>query len=609
MGAAPPSTTVPPLPFRSRPPHVLLAVGAVLLVTAVSTLASAHGGPWARWVLFAAAVAVAGVSLGVARARLRGSAETLAASAAGLALAATAAGGPLLDGTPVTPLVMAGAFLALHLLAPAITTWPLASWAAVQVGVLRLLDRVPPAVHAEAYLGVALLGLGVALGARRSVARVALVTTAPWWLVGVPAGVVDVWTGTSGGRWATAALVVAAGVALVPARLRPALVPLLGPRRAAPLVAGIVSAAAVTGALAANGTWALVAAGWAGVAAASAADVLLRGRPRGVLLPAALAGGGTVTALCLVQLVQDRSWGALSLLLLLVALPPAAVSLLRPADRHATVPISVWCLSGSVLLALPADVLAPEPAGVCLAGIYAGALALGSGVAADVRRPTARAAALTGAAAIGLTAVTGERGTLLAVLLLQGAATLGWAVRTRRRTGTDVVTAPPGDPVATDISRGWEVGAAHLVAAGWTAAALLDLRLLEAWTLPLAAGLLVAAGPRLVRAASWPAWGPGLGVALAPSTAWAVLAPDGRRAVWVLALALLALLGGARKAVLAPLVLGAITPVVLVLGLAVPALPWPLAAALVAGLALLVVGTLREWRPVAGFRLRLAQLR
>ena len=153
------------------------------------------------------------------------------------------------------------------------------------------------------------------------------------------------------------------------------------------------------------------------------------------------------------------------------------------------------------------------------------------------------------------------------------------------------------------------MGAAHLTGAGWVAAALLDARFLEAWTLPLAAGLLVAAGPRLVRAASWPSWGPGLVVALAPSTLWAVLEPDGVRALWVLVLAVGALVGGAAAGLVAPLAVGAAAAVVLVLGLAVPALPWPLTAALVTGAGLLAVGTLREWRPVAGFRLRLAELR
>ena len=74
-------------------------------------------------------------------------------------------------------------------------------------------------------------------------------------------------------------------------------------------------------------------------------------------------------------------------------------------------------------------------------------------------------------------------------------------------------------------------------------------------------------------------------------------------------LAVAALVGGAAQGLLAPFAVGAAAAVVLVLGLAVSALPWPLTAALVAGAALLAVGTLREWRPVAGFRLRLAELR
>jgi hypothetical protein len=195
------------------------------------------------------------------------------------------------------------------------------------------------------------------------------------------------------------------------------------------------------------------------------------------------------------------------------------------------------------------------------------------------------------------------------VLLVQGLATLGWAVRTGRSTHTDVVTAEPDDDVAEEISTGWRVGAAHLTAAGWTAASLAGWHALEAWTLPLALGMLVAAGPRLLRGASWPAWGPGLIVAAAPSTIAAVLDADGPRPVPVLAAAVAGLVAGSRAGVRAPMAVGAVTAVLLVLGLAVPALPWPLAAALVGGIALLAWGTLRESRPVAGFRLRLADLR
>jgi hypothetical protein len=605
----PTTTPAPPLPYRSRPPQVLLAVGAVLLVTAAAALASTYGGALAQLLLLVAAAGVTALSLRATDARLRSSAETLAASAAGLALAATAADGGFVDAEPVTPFVLAGAFLALNVVAPTVTTWPLASWTALQLGVLRLLDELPAAVHTEVQLLVALLGLGVALAARRTVARLALVTTAPWWLVGVVGGSADAWTGGQGGRWFAAALMVAAGAGLIPARLRRELEPLLGPARLAPTVAGVVSGAAITGALSPNGTGTLVLAGWLGVVVAAVADILLTGWRRGLLLPAAVAGGLTAATLCIGQLLSDRAWGGLSLLVLLTALPPVVVTLLRPRQRHATAPISVWCLTGAVLLALPADVLRPGMAAVLLSVIYTVAMATGAGLTSDVRRPLARAAALAGVAALVLTAVTRERPELLAVLLVQGLATLGWAVRAGQRTGADIVTAEADDPVAEEISIGWKVGAAHLVAAGWTASALAGWHAIEALTLPLALGLLVASGPRLLRGRSWPAWGPGLLVAAVPSTLAAVMDPDGPRPVPVLLAAVLVLLAGSRFGVRAPLLVGAGTAVVLVVGLAVPALPWPLTAALAIGIGLLAVGTLRERRPVAGFRFRLAELR
>ena len=603
MGAA------PTLSSRARPPQVVLAVGAVLLVTAAATLAWVHAGGLAQVVLLTAAAGLALLSVLGSGARLRSSAEAFAAASAGLALTGALADGRWGTGEPVTSLALAGTFGALHVIAPRTVTWPLAAWAAAQLAALRLLDELPTAAHTEGQLTVALLGLGLALVARPLVARVALVTAAPWWLVGVVGGSADAWSGDPGGRWPAAVLMVAAGAGLVPARSRRELAPLLGPPRLAPIVAGVVSGAAVTGALSPGGTGALVAAGWVGVALASGAAIVLTGRWRGLLLPVAVASGTTVAVLCAGQLVRDAAWGGLSLLLLLVALPPAAASLLRRSTRHVAVPVSVWCLSGSVLLALRADVLAAAAAALLLAGLYAAAMALGSGLDDDVRRPTAGAAALPGAVAVALPALNGDRDVLLVVLAVQALATLGWALRTGRVTGADVATAPPEDPVAEEISTGWKVGAAHLTVAGWVGAALADARLLEAWTLPLAVGLLVAAGPRLVRAPSWPWWGPGLVVALAPSTVWAVLDPDGGRAVWVLALAVLVLVGGAAAGRAAPLAVGAGSAVVLVLGLAVPALPWPLTAALLAGAALLALGTLREWRPVAGFRLRLAELR
>jgi hypothetical protein len=617
--AVPPPTTLPPFPYRSRPPQVLLAVGAVLLVTAAAALASRFGGALAQVLLLVLAAGTAAASLRTTAGGLRSAAETLAACTAGLALAAGTASGRAFDGEPVTLLVLAGAFLALRIVAPSVRTWPLAAWGAVQLAVLRVLDEVPGFLRAEALVGVALLGLAIALVARPFVARVAFVTTAPWWIAGVVSGSADAWSGPVPGRWTAAALVFAAGAALVLVRLRAALEPLTGPPQAAPILCGAITGAAITGAVAPLETWGLLAAGYAGVLLANGAAATLSGWRRGLFLPIALAAGVVTTALCVLQLIADRQWGALSVLFLLTAVPTLWVAAVRRDDRPVALPTAVWCLTAAVLLALAADWTDGSTAAPLLTGVFVVAMAVGSGLEPESRVATARAAAVTGAMAVVLPAAAGERPTLAALLAVQGVATLGWALRTGRRTGTEItghdgagrVTSADGsqDADAGEVSAAWRVGAAQLVVFGWTTFAIRDWHALEAWTLPLAAGLLLSAGRRLVDGRSWPAYGPGLVVAAVPSTVLAVLDPDGPRPVPVLVVASVVLLIGSRTGVLAPLVMGAATAVALVLGLAVQALPWPLGAALVAGVVLLAWGTLRERRPVAGFKLRLAELR
>ena len=86
----------------------------------------------------------------------------------------------------------------LHRVAPTTAAWPLVSWAAAQLAVLRALDCVPDAVHTELYLSVAIVGLGIALYGRRVVGRVALLTTAPWWLAGVVGGSSSAWADDRG---------------------------------------------------------------------------------------------------------------------------------------------------------------------------------------------------------------------------------------------------------------------------------------------------------------------------------------------------------------------------------------------------------------------------
>jgi lysylphosphatidylglycerol synthetase-like protein (DUF2156 family) len=98
-------------------------------------------------------------------------------------------------------------------------------------------------------------------------------------------------------------------------------------------------------------------------------------------------------------------------------------------------------------------------------------------------------------------------------------------------------------------------------------------------------------------------------VASAHSTVAAVLQPGALRPILVLGAAAAAMALGARGAVRAPLATGAVTAVTLAVGLAVLALPQPLAWVLVAGVVLLAGGARRELRPVAGFGARLSELR
>jgi hypothetical protein len=175
VGAAP----IPPLPYRTRPAQVLLGVGAVLLVSAGAAVASAYGGIAARLLLLVLAGLTSWFSLRAARMRLRSSTEVLAASAAGLAVVGTDLGGAMFGANPGTTGILAVAFFVLHQKAPTTITWPLASWGAAQLAVLHGLEEVPAALHTVLFLCVALAGLGIVLFARRSVARVALITSVP----------------------------------------------------------------------------------------------------------------------------------------------------------------------------------------------------------------------------------------------------------------------------------------------------------------------------------------------------------------------------------------------------------------------------------------------
>jgi hypothetical protein len=603
------------LPARVRPAQLLLAVGAGLVVCAGAAVAAAYGGLAVHAVLVALALTATGFSLRAARIGLRASEETLAACAAGLALAGTSPGGPALDGHPGTALLLAGAFLVLRRLSATTAAWPVVSWGALQLAVLRAHDAVPAALRTELHLCVALVGLGVALFGRRAVARIALLSTAPWWMAGVLGGIISTWADESGRQWLSAALMITAAAGLLLVRLREVLEPLLGPPRAVPVIAGLVVGTAVTGAFSSLGPFAMTLTGYAGVLLANLAAAVLDGWRRGLLLPVAVTAGVTMTSLCVVQLAAGQRWAQLALLLLLTAVPTALVAAWRAEDRPALLPTTVGCLTGSILLALLDGLLTPGPAAVLLTVVYGGAMAIGGELEAATRRGTATAAGVCAAASVLLLAGTTQWPLLAALLVVQGLTTLGWAWRTGAGFPSPGYTAP-GDSAVEDttvedasMSSGWRVGAVQLVAAAWIGAATAGLAAVEWYSLSAAAGLLLAAGSRLAHGRSWPAWGPGLLAAAMPSTVLAVVGGDDARAVAVLVAAAVAMVVGARTGVRAPLTIGAGTALAVTLGLVVRQLPWPLGVALVVGSVLLAVGMLRERHPVAGFGARLADLR
>lgn len=98
-------------------------------------------------------------------------------------------------------------------------------------------------------------------------------------------------------------------------------------------------------------------------------------------------------------------------------------------------------------------------------------------------------------------------------------------------------------------------------------------------------------------------------MAVVPSAAPAVLAPDAARAVAVLLAAAAALLLGTLAELRAPLLVGAASALWIAAGFTVRVLPWPLGTALVVGVLLLAFGMRGEWRPVGGSRTLLADLK
>jgi len=149
-------------------------------------------------------------------------------------------------------------------------------------------------------------------------------------------------------------------------------------------------------------------------------------------------------------------------------------------------------------------------------------------------------------------------------------------------------------------------GAVVAVTAIWAWLAVLNVTVVEAYTLPaavVALGAGVVAGRRMSQLSSWTGLAPGLAIGLLPSLALVLAAGGLARPLAVTAASLLVLLAGARTRLQAPLVLGG--GALLVVGL--DAL-WPVAAQIPRWAAIGTVGVILLWLGATADH-RLTQLR
>jgi len=558
---APPGPPVPPVgtrpsarPRRVSPQQVLVGLGSLLVVAAALALVAVA---WTRFGIgFQAAVmgtvtaAAAAGSGWAARRGLRATEEGLAATAAALLVidvsAARALG--LLGLDDVEGLLygaLAAAIVAVLAAALARATgstlvWPAAALLAAQP-VLPLAAGYAGggALTVGALLGLALADAAVAGRLPRWTAEVARVLSGTAAAVAAVRGTTLAWGGDLPQAVGATALLTAAAAGtavLVVRRAR------RGRPLPVPLAAGLLAAVpvlAAAGPVLRAGPVAGPALALAGVALATAA-VLVRRSPLARELT-----GGPAAVLVLVgtaQLVVADRPAALALVLLAGALPTAVAAVLVPPARPAGTAAALLLPGLAALAADAGGVLAAPATGLLLAGLAAAGLAV-----ATLRTGHAEemAAALTAPvlalAAVATGAVAGAWGQVAVQLAVVGGAALAHGVATRREAVR------------------W-LALADLVLAGWVATAGAAVGTPEAYSLPVAAALLAAAGPRLLRGPSWAGWGPGLLVGFAPSVLVAVAEDLGGgpvRVVLVLAAGVAAVVAGALTHRQAPFLVGA----------------------------------------------------
>lgn len=491
------------------------------------------------------------------------------------------------------------------LLAAAWTSWSLAAAVAVLgaagVGVGRVLPRplqLGTVLAASVTLAAGLVGLAEPV-------LLALVgpvgwTVHPWTAqLGSDASaavqrVARAGSGPHGGYPAIVGLlagIAGAGLAAAPGR---------GPRVLAPRLAGAVAVASTVGVVAvlplAAGwpLWAALALAAAGALGAGGWVVLLDRRADGLPTSGAadavaVVAGATAALLVLAgSLALATETGTLAFLGVLV---PAAVVGARSSP-------SPWLRRGWGAVAAVAVIGEGAAIAVHLGGDAAQAgfavtLAAGAVLAAGARR---RHGAAEGPVAESL----GLAGLALGVTLA--------AAHQRWLAGALTVAVPPLLLAAARPARRgylW-AGAAVAVAATWAWLAVADVTVVEAYTLPAATVALVAglaARRGHPHPGSWPAYGPGLALALLPSLGLAVDEHGLARPLLLFGCALLVVLAGARARLQAPLVLGAVT----LIGLAADA-ALPVAARLPRWAAIGGTGLLLLWLGATADR-RLARLR
>ncbi len=592
---APPAPVPAPAPRRRvSPQEVLVGLGALLVVAAALALVAVA---WTRLGLafqsgvMVAATSAAAVGSGwAARRGLRATEEGLAVLACALLVIdlAAARGFGLLGLDAVDGLVHTAASAAL---------------VSLGTGLLALRRRttrsyaVVSLVAAQPVL--LLLGLQLAVGPvvvggllLTSAADLAVVGRLPGWLrppgrflvagtaglaalVGLPLA----WAGAPTDSVLAAALLVAAGGAAVVLVVRRAAAGRRVRRGSAGWLA-VVPALAVAGAvqdldtLGGHGAPLLAHLGPVLLSAAA----LTWARPLSRELTGASGAVLGVTGVLL--LAADTRWAALSAVALAATVPAVLAAVRVPGARRTGTVLALLAPAAALLAARDGAVLDARTTGMLLAVLAAAALGL-----ATVRTGRAEELAAAGSApAIGLAAAltgasAGAWGQVAVQLAVVGAAGLGYAVVSRR---TLVVSVALGD----------------LVLATWVALAGAAVLTVEAYSLPLACALLLAAAPRWVRGPSWVAWGPGLLVGFVPSVLLAVTGDDLVRTLLVVAAGSVAVVAGALTHRQAPFVVGAVgvgvTGVALIAPYAARVDSWvPLG---IAGLALLVVGATYERR-------------